>query len=133
MDKREMDDARWERLRRRRRWTAVDAVWAVDRWRASGEPLTKFADDHQLHRERLRRWRSRLGEIPGGKGPAVATASRATALVPVSIRSAPLVVGDGSAVVVSAGQVQIAVRDLGVTSPDWVARLVGRLAAEGVS
>ncbi len=39
--------------------------------------------------------------------------------------------GDCSAVVVSAGPVQIAVRDPGATSPDWVARLVSRLAAGG--
>ena len=63
-----------------------------------------------------------------------AAPARQTALVPVSVRaSAPLVLGDCSAVVVSAGRVQIAIRDSGVTSPDWVARLVGQLAAAGAS
>ena len=65
--------------------------------------------------------------------PAPVTPAPPRSLVPVSVRaSVSLMPGDDSAVVVSAGPVQIAVRDPGMASPDWVARLVGRLVAEGV-
>jgi hypothetical protein len=138
MGKRETDEARWARLVEPRHWTVEDAKWVMDAWRASGKPAAAFAAERGIDRERMRRWRSRLGLGPGRpglrptmpeeRGPATPLA----ALVPVSVRpSAPVMPGDVGAVVVLAGPVQIAVRDPGVTSPDWVARLVSRLAAEG--
>lgn len=136
MEKHE-DKARWEQLRKPRHWTAEDARWVIAAWRASGKPMGAFAFEMQLDPERLRRWRSRLeGALrrprPAPARPAVP--ARPTALIPVAVRaSAPVVLGDSGAVVVSTGRVQIAIRDLGATSPDWVARLVGRLAAEAAS
>jgi len=138
MEKRQGEEALWARLRARRRWTADDARWAVAAWAASGDTLVAFGEGHGVHPERLRRWRERLGTaptrvdagVPVGRG----TAAPVT-LVPVAVRSAgrPLAVEDEGAVVVSAGQVRIAIRDLSATSPEWVARLVGRLAAEVAS
>ncbi len=135
MEKREEDEARWARLREKRRWGADDAKWAVGAWAASGETIAAFAARHGLHRERLRRWRSRLNAPRGTHRPPPAqppATARGVALVPVSVRtSTPLAMDDDSRVVVSAGGVRIGIRDLSSTSPDWVARLVGRLAAEG--
>lgn len=134
MEDREMEGNRWERLRERRRWKVDDGRWAVEAWVASGETVAAFADRHSVHRERLRRWCRRLGRRRGARVVAAGQrrkASREVALVPVSVRgSAPVMMGDDGGVVVTAGGVRIAVRDLGATSPDWIARLVGRLAAE---
>lgn len=134
MEKREAEETRWARLRERRRWRAEDASWLVEAWVASGETMVAFADGHGIHRERLRRWRRRLDVQRRARRPVVAgrqEAGRAVALVPVSVRaSAATAGGDGSAVVVSAGGVRIAIHDLNATSPEWVARLVGSLAAE---
>jgi len=134
MEERETEEKRWQRLRERRRWNADDGRWAVEAWAASRETMAGFADRHGIHHERLRRWCRRLGGRRGARVPAPAqqrVAAREVTLLPVTVRtSAPVTVGDDGGVVVSAGGVRIAVRDLSATSPDWVARLVGRLAAE---
>ena len=134
MEKREEEETRWARLVERRRWRADDARWAVATWAASGETIAAFAARHGLHRERLRRWRSRLDGPRGARRQRPdrpQTAARPVALVPVSVRtSTPLAMDDDSRVVVAAGGVRIGIRDLSSTSPDWVARLIGRLAAE---
>jgi transposase-like protein len=133
MEKRETEEARWARLRERRRWSTDDAKWVVEAWAASGETMAAFADGHGIHQERVRRSRRRLDAHRVAPGPAAGGprgAARAVALVPVSVRgSTALAIGDG-AVVVYAGGVQIAIRDLSATPPEWVARLVGGLAAE---
>jgi hypothetical protein len=145
MERHEADEARWARLRRPRHWTSADARWVMAALAASGKPMSVFAADRGVDYERLRRWRSRLAaashapvrptapEVARRAPPPPASTGQAS-LVPVSVRaSAPVVVAERGAVVVSAGMVQIAIRDTGATSPDWVARLVGRLAAEGAS
>jgi hypothetical protein len=140
MGKRESDEARWARLVERRHWTVEDAKWVMAAWRASGKPSSVFAAERGIEEERMRRWRSRLNSGPGRPSLRPVTTAEGgrpvmpqpqTTLVPVSVRpSASVASGDMGAVVVSAGPVQIAVRDPGATSPEWVARLIGRLAAE---
>ena len=134
MEKRETEEARWARLHERRRWSTDDAKWAVEAWAASGETMAAFADGHGIHRERLRRSRRRLDAHRVARRPAAGgprAAAREVALVPVSVRgSTPLAVGGDGAVVVSAGGIVIAIRDLSATPPEWVARLIGGLASE---
>jgi len=97
------------------------------------ETMVAFADGHGIHRERLRRSRRRLDAPRAARGPAAVRrrpVAREVALVPDSVRGSMPGVGSDGTVVVSAGGVQIAIRDLSVTPPEWVARLAGGLAAE---
>lgn len=139
MNNRDGDEGRWAQLRARPRWTAEEAKWAVAAWAASGETLASFGESRGVHPERLRRWRERLGNrqadmIPA-PGPGNGTAAPTFALVPVTVRprAAPAVAGDEGAVVVTVGELRIAIRDLSATSPDWVARLIARASAEVAS
>jgi hypothetical protein len=107
-------EEQWAELLRHRRWTAVEARWALEQWGASGGKLSRFAEEHGVDANRLLRWRTRLGG-------AEAARKRGT-LVPVAVRAA---VAAQSAVVVSAGGVRIEVRELSEASRSWVAGLVG--------
>jgi len=137
MDKRDADEGRWAQLRARRRWGVQEAKWAVAAWAASGETLASFAESRGVHPERLRRWRERLGNLQSdmSAAPGQGTAAPTLALVPVTVRPrvTPPVAGDEGAVVVTTGELRIAIRDLNATSPDWVARLIARAAAEVAS
>jgi len=45
---------------RGRYWRAAEAGQVLTAWRASGQSLSSFADQHGLSRARLARWRERL-------------------------------------------------------------------------
>jgi hypothetical protein len=45
-------------------WRAPDARVALRAWARGGQPLTAFAHEHSILIAKLRRWRSRLGDVP---------------------------------------------------------------------
>lgn len=71
------------RLKRSSYWREQDGRFAVDAWRASGEPLSTFARQHGLSAKRIRWWRDRLAER------AVSAPISPATLVPVTIVGAP--------------------------------------------
>ena len=54
---------RWTETHRRR-WTAADAEEVLAALKRSGLPASRFAAEHGLDPERLRRWRRRLEAAP---------------------------------------------------------------------
>jgi Transposase len=121
--KREAKDEEWARLLERRRWTASDAMWALDQWAASGGAITRFARAHGIDANRLIRWRARLEWRRPAEG------ATAPMLVPVTVLAAtaaePARDAREAAVVVVAGQVRVEVRELSAASRSWVAQLLG--------
>lgn len=55
-------DSEKNAILQRLRWRERDAREVLDLWRRSGTTLTEFARAHDLDRNRLARWRDRLGK-----------------------------------------------------------------------
>lgn len=117
-----------ERSRRRRRsgwrqWTAAEAGAALREWKASGEPLERFAQRRGWTGQRLRWWRKRLGEWKAGPADSVLVPAVVTG--EVSTRSA-------AAVTLRAGDLVVEVADVGAVPAAWLSALMtglGRPAA----
>ncbi len=127
MKEHETDAEGWTRQLERRRWTASEAKWALERWTATGGALAKFARGHGIDPNRLIRWRGRLQRHRRAEGGRAA--APVSTLVPVTIRPAAMTEivrgGNDCAVVVAAGNVRLEIRELNAASRSWVAELLG--------
>lgn len=52
------------RRKQRTRWTAQEAEAVLARWRASGRSLRSFCEREGIDRQRVQRWKTKLGD-PG--------------------------------------------------------------------
>ncbi len=111
-----MKDPVWkQKARDGRQWDESDAREALAAWAESGGTLSGFARRHGLTVQRLSWWRARMSP------------DRPTALVPVSVTSAPLMSFATAAVSVTVGDARIDVEDPARVPPSWLAALVGAM------
>jgi len=103
------------------RWSREEAQEAINAWERSGESLTAFARQHGVVPQRLSWWRKRVT-----KGPVPKLAS--PALMPVTVRQAPLIALPSAPVSVRWGTVRLDVADPSKVPPQWLATLVASLA-----
>ncbi len=102
------------------RWSREEAQEAINAWERSGESLTAFARRHGVVPQRLSWWRKRMAI---GSAPKLAP----LALLPVTVRQAPLIALPPAPVSVRWGTVRIDVADPSKVPPRWFAALVTSL------
>lgn len=114
--------------RRWRQWSLEEAQEVLAEWRASGQPLGRFARQRGYSAERLRWWKKRLGEWKGESAGA-----EQSALVPVVVSAPELTVAVASAqaaavVVRVPGGPVVEVAEPGAVKPEWLAAVVSQLS-----
>ena len=119
-------DQRMEQLRDKQQWSASDAQYLLDAWKASGERLSQFARRVKIGQERLRWWSKRLGiKTPASSGN---TDLALRAFVPVVVKSEALNrARDGAAAVLLVEDARLELRELSENTAVWTARLLESL------
>ena len=112
------------------RWTEAEGRKAVTAWKENGQPLARFAREHEVAPWRLRWWAQRLGELQGRPTRTSQAKHRSTEsidLIPAVVR--PLGLLDAAPTVLVRLQDGIVVE---MRSVEDVARLVAALRKDGV-
>jgi len=119
-------EQRIEQLRGSRRWSASEARYVLETWKASGEPMLRFARRMRLGVERLRWWSKRLQ----GNEPALAGKTRPemAGFVPVVVKAEPVSRAPQMAAVLVVEGARVELRELNSASAMWAAAVLQTLS-----
>ena len=121
-------EQRMEQLRASRRWSAIDARYVLELWKASGEPLARFARRIMIGHERLRWWSKRLQGIAPNREHPTKAGSELASFVPVVVKTEPARrASEVAGAVLIIEDVRVELRELSPATATWSVTLLESL------